>query len=175
MTEQQPGSEPATASPAADPATSTGSVHPEGQPPAVVPLSTVLTTYRAPLLAFVAVVGALLLAVAGTAVYQAVREDPGITACRSLADMTARERQGEGGAELTESRYRELREQFAASEHDRIREHGTALVDIAWEVSRMKGSGSLGALAYLGPMGTHISGLKTACANEGVHIDFSGD
>lgn len=36
----------------------------------------------------------------------------------------------------------------------------------------MKDDESRGGLAYLGPMGTHLTGLKAACANQGVHIEL---
>ncbi|MFE0589149.1 hypothetical protein [Micromonospora echinospora] len=135
-----------------------------------------LAAYRVPLVAAGAVVALLLAGVVGTAIYQAVKEDSGITACKAMAaGSEGKETLGDGDDELSEAEYRELREQFADSDHEKIREHGTALVDIVWEVSRMKGDEAAGALAYIGPMSTHMTGLKTACANEGIQIDLSGD
>lgn len=55
------------------------------------------------------------------------------------------------------------------------RDDGTALVDVVWEVSKLKEGEEMGALAFLGPMSTHMMGLKTACANEGVMVDFNTD
>ncbi|MDG4840820.1 hypothetical protein O7631_30200 [Micromonospora sp. WMMD967] len=118
-----------------------------------------------------AVVAVLVLGVGGWAVYDRfIKEDSGIAACRAMAedkniDGTAKT-SGEDD-KLTEAEYREARKIFEDSRHDKIREHGTALMDIAWQVDQMPDGETGGALALLGPMGTHVSGLQTACADEG--------
>ncbi|MEU4566932.1 hypothetical protein [Micromonospora sp. NPDC023956] len=135
-----------------------------------------LAAYRVPLVAAGGVLALLLAVVAGTAIYQAVREDSGITACKAMAgEGDGAKALDDGDDELSEAEYQKLRKQFADSDHEKIREHGTGLVDIVWEVSRMKEGEEAGALAYLGPMSTHMTGLKTACANEGIQIDLNGD
>ncbi|XTZ18516.1 hypothetical protein ACQSSU_14665 [Micromonospora echinospora] len=158
------------------PAMPPGFVPTDGPFPPGGPAPGPLAPYRVPLVAAGAVLALLLAGVAGTAIYQAVKEDSGITACKAMASGGEGNKAfDDGDDELSEAEYRELREQFADSDHEKIREHGTALVDIVWEVSRMKGDEAAGALAYLGPMSTHMTGLKTACANEGIQIDLSGD
>ncbi|MFI6228836.1 hypothetical protein ACIBCR_16155 [Micromonospora echinospora] len=170
---QQPD-HPAVPQQAPGPAGPPGFVPVEGQTPSGGFTLGPLAPYRVPLVAAGAVLALLLAGVAGTAIYQAVKEDPGITACKAMASGGEGEKAfDDGDDELSEAEYRELREQFADSDHEKIREHGTALVDIVWEVSRMKGDEAAGALAYIGPMSTHMAGLKTACANEGVQIDLN--
>ncbi|GLY20943.1 hypothetical protein [Micromonospora sp. NBRC 101691] len=196
MTDQQPGPDQASAPPqpgpdhtvapqpdadhgvvpqqAPGPAMPPGFVPTDGPFPPGGPAPGPLAAYRVPLVAAGAVVALLLAGVVGTAIYQAVKEDSGITACKAMAaGSEGKETLGDGDDELSEAEYRELREQFADSDHEKIREHGTALVDIVWEVSRMKGDEAAGALAYIGPMSTHMTGLKTACANEGVQINLN--
>lgn len=76
---------------------------------------------------------------------------------------------------MTEAEYREARELFEDSRHEKIREHGTALMDLAWQISQMPEDQEMGALAFIGPMGTHISGLQTACADQGIIVNLSSD
>ncbi|SCL22463.1 hypothetical protein [Micromonospora inyonensis] len=153
-----------------------GFVPADGAAPFGEPAPGPLAAYRVPLVAAGAVLGLLLAVVAGTGIYQAVKEDSGITACKAMAAGGEGEKPvDEGDDELSEAEYKKLREQFADSDHEKIREHGTALIDIVWEVSKMEGDEAAGALAYIGPMSTHMAGLKTACANEGIQVNLSGD
>ncbi|MFI6820571.1 hypothetical protein ACIBJE_06395 [Micromonospora sp. NPDC050187] len=200
MTDQQPGPDHTVAPPQPGPDHTSASPQPgpdhgvvpqqapgPAMPPGFVPTDGAvppggsapgpLAAYRVPLVAAGAVLALLLAGVAGTAIYQAVKEDSGITACKAMASGGEGNKafDDDGDDELSEAEYQELRKQFADSDHEKIREHGTALVDIVWEVSRMKGDEAAGALAYLGPMSTHMAGLKTACANEGIQVQLSGD
>ncbi|MGW0150825.1 hypothetical protein ACWDVU_35185, partial [Streptomyces sp. NPDC003333] len=59
------------------------------------------------------------------------------------------------------------------SRHEKLREHGTALVDIVWQVSNLPEGEEMGALAFIGPMGTHVAGLQTACADQGVIVNLN--
>ncbi|MEV4808695.1 hypothetical protein [Micromonospora avicenniae] len=117
----------------------------------------------------------LVLAVAGLAVYEGfIKEDSGVAACKAMRDGQKIVGDDDAGDDkLTEAEYREVRGQFEDSRHDDIKEHGTALVDIAWQVSNLPKDQEMGALAFLGPMGTHISGLQTACANQGVIVNLN--
>ncbi|BCL13282.1 hypothetical protein [Micromonospora sagamiensis] len=161
---------------ATGPAVPSGFVPADGAASFGEPAPGPLAAYRVPLVAAGAVLGLLLAVVAGTGIYQAVKEDSGITACKAMAAGGEGENPvDDGDDELSEAEYKELREQFADSDHEKIREHGTALVDIVWEVSKMEGDEAAGALAYIGPMSTHMAGLKTACANEGIQVNLSGD
>ncbi|WP_329103070.1 hypothetical protein OG792_25665 [Micromonospora sp. NBC_01699] len=105
------------------------------------------------------------LVLGGLAVWDGLREDSGIAACRSLADRTA----GEDQTELSESEYRELRDQFADSDIRTIRENGTAMMDLVWEVSQQSSS-ELDALRYLPQLSARLEGLQRACAGQGVTI-----
>ncbi|ADL45372.1 hypothetical protein [Micromonospora aurantiaca (nom. illeg.)] len=75
-----------------------------------------------------------------------------------------------GDDKLIEAEYRQARSVFENSRHDDIRAHGMALMDLAWQMSQIPNGQEMGALAFIGPMTTHISGLQTACANQGVIV-----
>ncbi|MEV6376419.1 hypothetical protein [Micromonospora musae] len=126
----------------------------------------------------VSLVAVLAVVTAGVAVYDTfIREDSGVAVCKAMRDgkdILGNE-QRSGDDEMTEAEYREARELFEDSRHEDIREHGTALMDIAWQVSNLPEDQGMGALAFLGAMGTHISGLQTACADHGVIVDLNRD
>ncbi|MEO3925271.1 hypothetical protein ABGB07_15580 [Micromonosporaceae bacterium B7E4] len=112
----------------------------------------------------------------GYVVYtQFIREDTGIAACKAIRDggTITGEPKSENSDKLTEDEYRELRSLFEDSDKEKIREHGTALVDLAWQISQMPDGQEMGALAFIGPMGTHVAGLQTACADEGIIISLT--
>ncbi|WP_204036387.1 hypothetical protein [Micromonospora qiuiae] len=130
------------------------------------------------IVAVLAAVAVLAVGAIGYAVWDGfIREDPGVAACKAMADG----KQADGSAKtsdddkLTEAEYREVRKVFEDSRHDKIREHGTALMDIVWQVDQLPEDQEFGALAFLAPMGTHISGLQTACADQGVIVNLSQD
>jgi hypothetical protein len=132
---------------------------------------------RKPLIvAAAAALAVLLLAVGGYGLYDRfIREDTGVAACKAMregkkADGSAK---GSGDDKLTEAEYRQARRVFEDSRHDDIREHGTALMDLAWQMSQIPNGQEMGALAFMGPMTTHMSGLQTACANQGVIVTLN--
>ncbi|GIF06581.1 hypothetical protein [Actinoplanes siamensis] len=131
---------------------------------------------RRPLWPWIAAVAALsLLLVAGTGwvLYDRVlREDSGVAACRALA---AEERNGaNGGADdtLTRDEYVSMRRVFAESRYADLREHGTKLMDVLWQVTQLGSDDEMTALTYLRPLTEHVSGLQSACADHGVIIDL---
>ncbi|MFI7609253.1 hypothetical protein ACIBTV_29650 [Micromonospora sp. NPDC049366] len=134
---------------------------------------------RKPLIvAAAAAAGILLLVVAGLAVYDGfIKEDSGIAMCKAMRD--GKNIDGSTDAtdddKMTEAEYLEARELFEDSRHEKIREHGTALIDIAWQITQMPDADSGGALAFIGPMGTHVSGLQTACADQGIIVNLNSD
>ncbi|NJC10729.1 hypothetical protein F4558_000555 [Micromonospora profundi] len=116
----------------------------------------------------------LVFAVGGYAVYDRfIKEDSGIAACKAMSEDKQIDGSPKGSDagddDLSEAEYREARKIFEDSRHDKIREHGTALMDLLWRVQQMPEDDG-GALAFIGPMGTHVSGLQTACADEGFII-----
>ncbi|MFG1608450.1 hypothetical protein [Actinoplanes sp. NPDC049265] len=98
--------------------------------------------------------------------------DSGIRACEALAagdkSVAAQDRDNN----LTMSEYKHLRQVFARSRHRDIRDHGTKLIDVAWQMSRSPDD-DLSALAYLGPLVTHLTGLQSACADQGIFINLT--
>jgi hypothetical protein len=131
---------------------------------------------RRPLLVAAAavVVTLMVLGVGGYAVWaNFVRKDSGVAACETMRDNGAAKDDSAAGEKMTEAEYRAVRKQFEDSDNDKIREHGTALVDIAWQIDQMPEGEEMGALAFLAPMGTHISGLQTACADLGIMVNLS--
>jgi hypothetical protein len=117
-----------------------------------------------------AIAGAGLLALfvlvlGGLAVWDGLREDSGITACRSLADLST----GQPRPELSQDEYREQRDQFADSDIRALRENGTGMMDLVWEVSQQP-NGEANALRYLPQLSVRLEALQRACADQGVTI-----
>lgn len=118
------------------------------------------------------------LLVAGAATYIAydrgiILKDSGVKACEALRDGN---KTFNGAAQndkpLTEAQYRELRGVFADSRHDDIRDHGTKLMDVVWQVSQLGDEPGMEALAYIGPLTTHMTGLQSACADQGIIVNL---
>ncbi|WP_203935000.1 hypothetical protein [Virgisporangium ochraceum] len=107
------------------------------------------------------------------AYYRFVREDPGVAACKAIRDGQVGPQDGTEGKEITETEYRAIRKQFADSRHDDIRDHGTKLVDVIWQIQQLPEGEEMGALAFLGPMATHVTGLQSACADQGVEFTLT--
>lgn len=100
-------------------------------------------------------------------------KDSGIKACEAL-------RQGNrtftGAAQndtpMTEQQYKDLRKVFADSRFDDIRSHGTKLMDLVWQISQLTDSkdpeSGFALLPYVGPLTSEVSGLQSACADQGI-------
>ncbi|MGK5741771.1 hypothetical protein [Micromonospora sp. URMC 103] len=148
-----------------------------GPEPAVPPITPPAGRSRKPLVVGVgAAVAVLLLGVAGYVVWDGyIKEDSGVAACKAMRDGTSVVGDDKRGSDdkLTEAEYREVRELFEDSRHDKIREHGTALMDVVWQVSQLPEGQEMGALAFMGPLTTHMSGLQTACADQDVIVDLN--
>lgn len=131
---------------------------------------------RRPTALIVVIAVATLVVAAGTGVAAYLtffQEDSGVAACRNMAESQANPAASDGSeVEITEEEYREVRSMFADSKHEQLREHGTALIDILWELSKIDDEDGMATLAFLGPLSTHTMGLKTACANEGIFVDL---
>lgn len=109
-----------------------------------------------------------------------IREDPGVAACKAMAagkkmDGSPKTSGGNGSDKMTKAEYQDAREIFADSRHEKLREHGTAIVDLAWQIQGLGDGNELAALAFVGPMGTHLSGLQSACADQGVIVDLDSE
>jgi hypothetical protein len=95
--------------------------------------------------------------------------DSGVRACEALRDQPSGYQRP-----MTEAEYRALRKTFEDSRYGDIRDHGTRLVDVAWQVSRLPdGDQGTGALRYAGPLTEHASGLQSACADRGIIVNLS--
>ncbi|MFG1838066.1 hypothetical protein [Micromonospora sp. NPDC049175] len=136
------------------------------------------TASRRPLLiAGLAFVALLMLTATGLTVYEGfIKEDSGVAACRAMAegkdpDGSAK---GSGGSTFTEAQYRKTRELFEDSRHEDIRRHGTALVDIAWQIEQLPKGQEMGAVAFLASVEAATTGLQTACADQGVTVKLNG-
>ncbi|WP_327643682.1 hypothetical protein [Micromonospora zamorensis] len=149
-----------------------------GHPGQVAPPPPVKSSRTPLIVAGAAFITVLVLGVGGWAVYDRfIKEDPGIAACKAMAadkNIDGSPKTSGEDDKLTEAEYREARKIFEDSRYEKIREHGTALMDIAWQVDQMPDGENGGALALLGPMGTHVSGLQTACADEGYIVKLDG-
>ncbi|WP_319462878.1 hypothetical protein [Micromonospora sp. RTP1Z1] len=147
------------------------------QPPAHTPPAPAASPNRKQIIvAVAAAVAVLMLTAAGLAVYEGfIKEDSGVAACKAMRDGKKMDGspKASGDDKLTEKEYRAARKVFEDSRYADIREHGTGLVDIAWQVQQLGDGQEMGALAFIGPMGTHVSGLQTACANQGVIVNLN--
>lgn len=146
-------------------------------PPATPPAR---KTSRKPLIAGAATLAVALLLFGAYAVWDRfVREDPGVAACKAIRDndnsITGKQEGDQAGdkPKMTEQEYRQARDLFADSRNPKIREHGTALMDLAWQIDQLPKEEEFGALAFLGPLTTHAAGLQTACADEGIFIKMT--
>ncbi|MEK8107642.1 hypothetical protein NKG94_25990 [Micromonospora sp. M12] len=111
-----------------------------------------MASSRKPLLiAVAAFVGVLALAAGGLAVYDGfIKEDSGVAACRAMSEgrLLDGSAKDSGDDELTEAEYREARKIFEDSRKPEIREHGTALVDILWQLQDAEDSGERWASSH---------------------------
>lgn len=100
-----------------------------------------------------------------------ILKDSGIKACEAFADgdKTFADKKTDG-KKMTEGEYRQMREVFEDSRFDDIRDHGTKLMDLVWQISKMGDNPGLGALAYVGQLTEHMTGLQSACADQGVIV-----
>ncbi|SCL29173.1 hypothetical protein GA0074692_2677 [Micromonospora pallida] len=136
-------------------------------------------TIRKPLI--IAGITALAVLFTGTIGYAAwegfIREDTGVAACKAMRDgkqMDGREKTN-GDDKMTEAEYREARAIFEESHYEKLEEHGTAIVDLAWQIQNLGDGNEMAAVAFAEPMKTHLSGLQSACADQGVIVNLSAD
>jgi hypothetical protein len=101
-----------------------------------------------------------------------ILKDSGVKACEALAgkDKAILGVQNGKKAPLTEQRYKLMRGVFADSRYDDIRNHGTKLMDLVWQIEQLGDDPGMGAVAYMGPMMDHLTGLQSACADQGVTV-----
>lgn len=163
MTVEEPAQPPQDAPPPPEAA-------PQGAPPKRRMSGAVIA-----LIATGAVVGLVSVATLGIAIYGAVTPDSGIVACEAIrdAELTSVNGDDPGSNEMTEDEYRELRDQFEDSVHEDIREHGTKLVDVVWQVEQIPDGQEVAALGFLGPLTEHATGLQAACARQGIHFSLN--
>ncbi|BCL17034.1 hypothetical protein [Micromonospora sagamiensis] len=134
-------------------------------------------TIRKPLLiAGVAALAVLFTGTIGYAVWEGfIHEDTGVAACKAMRDgkkMDGSEKTN-GDDKMTEAEYREARAIFEESRYEKLEEHGTAIVDLAWQIQNLGDGNEMAALAFARPMGMHLSGLQSACADRGVIVNLS--
>ena len=93
--------------------------------------------------------------------------DSGVAACRAIAEG---EKPVPSGAAMTQQDYRALRAVFADSRYPDIRDNGTKIVDIAWQVAALDKQGDtemISALAYANSLTSAYAGLTGGCAEHG--------
>jgi hypothetical protein len=99
--------------------------------------------------------------------------DSGVQACKAMRDggkTFAGKAQDQ--TKMTQADYREMRGVFESSRYDDIRDHGTKLMDLAWQLSQLGEQPGMGALMYVQPLMTHTTGLQSACADQGVFVQM---
>jgi uncharacterized protein YcbK (DUF882 family) len=104
------------------------------------------------------------------AYHRFLREDSGIAACKAVRDDRKTSMDSDGNGEFTEEEYKAVREMFSDSRYEDIREHGKSLVDLIWQVNRIRDDEAAGDL--IGRIANHATGLQTACADRGVVVNL---
>lgn len=132
---------------------------------------------RRPWWPWAALAAAVLLLASGTwyAYEYRIKKDSGIAACEAFRDqgkVAGASAESPTGDKLTEAEYRKLRKVFEDSRHDDIREKGTKLMDVLWQVTQLGDNPGLEALPFVGQMMDAVSDMQTACANHGVIVVF---
>ncbi|MFG1918668.1 hypothetical protein [Micromonospora sp. NPDC048898] len=154
-----------------------GQPEPGAGPPDPLPSPPPANSRAKPLLiAGLAFVAVLMVAASGYAVYDGfIKEDSGVAACKAMAagknpDGTTT---NPGDDKLTEAEYRKTRELFEDSRHEDIRKHGTALIDIAWQMTQLPEGQKERALGFIAPLGAAVAGFQSACADQGVTVNLN--
>jgi hypothetical protein len=116
----------------------------------------------------------LLLGVGGlvaTVLWDRVGPDTGVAACKAVAEPDPNGGgliRSDGAESMSEREYKEVRALFAGSRDEDIKEHGTTLIDLAWQIQNTPEEDQLGAaFAYIGPITQAYTGLSGACAEHG--------
>lgn len=101
-----------------------------------------------------------------------IGKDSGVAACETMA--AGNSPTGEQGSKVwTERDYRAARSVFADSRYPAIRDNGTRMIDLSWQINGM-GKDDLGMLAFIGPLTDAYAGLTGGCAEQGYTIPALG-
>ncbi|HEX5994281.1 MAG TPA: hypothetical protein VFY84_03970 [Jiangellales bacterium] len=121
----------------------------------------------------------VVLAIAAVVVLPRVLPDSGVEACKAMAANTKTVSNTEPSGDedkLTQEEYDKIRDLFADSRYDDIREPGLRLIDTVWGIQNTPRDDELGAaFAALGTMMQDMGSLRTGCKNHGVQINFAND
>jgi hypothetical protein len=98
-------------------------------------------------------------------------KDSGVAACQQIANG-ATPTGMDANAEFTAADYRKARQVFADSRYPAIRDNGTRLLDLAWQIGgAAKSSDDLaGALMFMNELSQAYTGLAGGCADHGITI-----
>ena len=100
-----------------------------------------------------------------------IGKDSGVAACELIAGGGALGDRQDISAEMTEEQYRQARKPFADSRYPAIRDNGTRIIDLAWQVQQAGDGGELaGALMFMTALGDAYAGLAGGCAEHGYTI-----
>jgi hypothetical protein len=123
-----------------------------------------------------AVLAVLVVLGGGAFVYRTfIREDSGVAVCKDIRDGQVNPQPDADNAEMTQAEYRRIRAMFADSRHDDIRDHGTRLIDLVWQIQQLPKDDEMAALGFIGPLTTHVAGLQSACAEQGIVFNLFRD
>jgi hypothetical protein len=94
--------------------------------------------------------------------------DSGLAACEMIANGGTLNNESSGET-MTKAEYQQLRDIFDGSRFPAIRDHGTRLMDYAWQMQSLTASdqNALAALPLVQPMTEAYTGLAAACADHG--------
>lgn len=98
-------------------------------------------------------------------------QDSGVAACQAIAEGKAADGSAvTAGATMSEAEYRKVRAVFADSVHPGIRDNGTKVIDLAWQIQQNPDA----ALLVASDLTRAYTGLAGACAEQGYVIPALG-
>ncbi len=98
-----------------------------------------------------------------------IGEDSGVAACKAIAADNKMAGDNKDDT-FTEAEYRQIRKQFADSGDQAIRDNGTKIIDLAWQMQSMDDDDGLAALPLIGELTSAYAGLTGGCAAHGITI-----
>ena len=130
-------------------------------------------TFTRPVAVLTTVLALGLVVLGGVAVYDRyVKEDSGIAACKAMRADRETAMDADGDGKFTEDEYAVVRDMFDDSRYEDIREHGRALVELVFRMTKVPDSEHAGSFVSLDEMADRATALQTACAKHGIVVNL---
>ncbi len=95
-------------------------------------------------------------------------EDPGVKVCKQVRENLQLPDDERDTDPITEQEYQQIRDLLQDTRHDKIRTHGTKLLDLTWQLQQFGPEPGLEALPLVQPFWDAYTGFSGACADQGV-------